>query len=228
MAEPLEAALAMLQERGAPARDPVRWLTLAALARRAAAMPDGAARRLLEARTQQQVQRWQAECPAPGEPADAAAAAPAPTEAAPSPLSQLLAELARAQAEPDPGGQPGGSPAAGPGPAATASPGGSRTPAAPAELKALRQFRQSWSRLNTEQRLARALAEAPRNAGPLNPQALVARVLATLDEQSPAYLHHFLAQVDALIWLEAASGDGALPLHAGLGKADAARRPRTP
>jgi len=68
-------------------------------------------------------------------------------------------------------------------------------------------FRATWDRLSAAQRLTQSLAKVPDNAGPLNSLQLVHRSLALMSELSPEYLHRFLAHVDALLWLEAASGD---------------------
>jgi len=73
------------------------------------------------------------------------------------------------------------------------------------ELKTLKEFRRTWSRLNTDQRLTRSLAKVPENAGPLNSHHLVHRSLLLMRELSPEYLERFMAHVDALLWLEQAA-----------------------
>ena len=70
------------------------------------------------------------------------------------------------------------------------------------ELKALRDYRGTWSRLSVEQRINQALASVPPNAGPLNTQRLVHQTLSALRDASPAYLHRLVSQVEALLWLE--------------------------
>lgn len=107
--------------------------------------------------------------------------APAPPAAAPSPLATLLAAL----------GQQAGDT--------------STQPAAPPELKAVREHRGTWARLALQQRLARAQALVPANAGPLNTQRLLHEALATLQQVAPAYLQQLVTQVEALLWLERAS-----------------------
>ncbi|MDO9352812.1 MAG: DUF2894 domain-containing protein, partial [Solirubrobacteraceae bacterium] len=62
-------------------------------------------------------------------------------------------------------------------------------------------LRSTWSRLSADQRLTQSLAKVPENAGPLNSQHLVHRALTQIRDLSPEYLHHFMAQVDALLWL---------------------------
>jgi len=66
------------------------------------------------------------------------------------------------------------------------------------------RFRDRWERLGVEQRLAKADAALPANAGPLNSDGLVSRALALMREVSPAYLQRFVAHADALMWLESA------------------------
>ena len=79
------------------------------------------------------------------------------------------------------------------------------------ELKSLRYFRSTWSRLSLEQQLARALAQAPDNAGPLNSHFLVLQALIRMRDIAPQYLEGFIAHVDALFWLERADpGRGAV------------------
>ena len=72
-------------------------------------------------------------------------------------------------------------------------------------------FRQTWSRLSADRHMTQSLAAVPENAGPLNSHQLVHRALTLMRESSPEYLHHFMAHVDALLWLEQASATGAAP-----------------
>ena len=78
------------------------------------------------------------------------------------------------------------------------------------ELAMLDFFRKTWSRLSTEIQLRQSREQVPTNAGPLNSSSLVHRALSLMREQSPAYLQHFLAYVDALAWLEQMNG-GEIP-----------------
>jgi hypothetical protein len=52
----------------------------------------------------------------------------------------------------------------------------------------------------------------PANAGPLHSTGLALRAIQLMRGLSPAYLQHLVVQADALLWLEAATGDDALPL----------------
>jgi hypothetical protein len=84
-----------------------------------------------------------------------------------------------------------------------ASDSSSTAPAFPAgELKALDEVRNTWARLDAEQRLEQALAQVPANAGPLNSYQLVLRTLILMRDVSPEYLQRFMTHVDALLWLE--------------------------
>lgn len=75
-----------------------------------------------------------------------------------------------------------------------------------AELKSLRYFRSTWSRLSLEQQLSGALAQAPDNAGPLNSHFLVLQALIRMRDIAPSYLEGFIAHAQALLWLEQADG----------------------
>lgn len=79
----------------------------------------------------------------------------------------------------------------------------------PAELKALRHHRSTWSQLGVDRQLTRSLAKAPENPGPLNSHLLVLRSLRRMQEISPAYLERFMSHVDALLWLDQASSTSA-------------------
>jgi hypothetical protein len=131
-------------------------------------------------------------------------------------------------AAPPPASAPTHSPAA---PTGRASRRPAKTPApppvpvAPPEPPALRYFRRTWSRLKVDDRLAQARAALPANAGPLNTHHLVHRALATLHELAPGYLEHFIAHVDDLLWIEAATG-GAGPESLAPPRAEGERKPR--
>ncbi|WP_374431783.1 DUF2894 domain-containing protein [Ideonella dechloratans] len=201
MAEPWspEAELASLREAGLDQADPVRFAYLQALARRLPAQP-ARAQALLTERLQQAAAALRA-----------APQRPVPTLSAPTPipgggLGGLLAQLAP-QAPVEAAAAPSSSGRTQPAPA-TASAVAS-APAAPAELKSVRHFRQAWKRLNAEQRLAQSRAALPQNAGPLNSQHLVHKALQQMRQLSPACFERFVAQVDGLMWLEQALGEAA-------------------
>jgi hypothetical protein len=161
---------------------------------RRAAQHQGAVRQLLNAR----LQALQADEDAAAQPVP-----PSPPSPSPSPLAELLAHIAHHN----------GAPSA---PAGPAGPG-ARTPEAPhsrqapRELKAVRDYRSTWSRLSVQQRVQQALARVPDNAGPLNTQRLVHQLLHALHAASPPYLHRLVTQVEALLWLEQVAQGGAAP-----------------
>lgn len=70
------------------------------------------------------------------------------------------------------------------------------------ELKSMRYFRSTWSKLSVERQMTEAYAQAPENAGPLNSHFLVLRALTQMRDTAPAYLEQFLSYVDALLWLD--------------------------
>lgn len=70
------------------------------------------------------------------------------------------------------------------------------------ELKTLRYFRDTWSKLSVDQQITQAIGQGPENAGPLNSHLLVLRAFALLRDISPAYLKHFMPYVDTLLWLD--------------------------
>ncbi|MCP5018741.1 MAG: DUF2894 domain-containing protein [Ketobacter sp.] len=72
------------------------------------------------------------------------------------------------------------------------------------ELKALKEFRESWAKRSTEKAVLKALDEAPEDAGPLNSHRLVVRSLIAMQDISPEYLGRFVNHIEALLWLEQA------------------------
>ncbi|NVM86658.1 hypothetical protein FHT32_000281 [Variovorax sp. SG517] len=87
-------------------------------------------------------------------------------------------------------------------------------PAPAAELKSIRYFKSTWSRLSADRRLNQSLAKVPQNAGPLNSHQLVHRSLTLMRDMSPEYLNRFMAYVDALSWVEQLNGGGATAANA--------------
>lgn len=70
------------------------------------------------------------------------------------------------------------------------------------ELKTIRRFRNTWSKLSADTQLTQALAQAPKNAGPINSHMLVLRSLALMREISPDYLSRFMSYADTLLCLD--------------------------
>jgi hypothetical protein len=69
------------------------------------------------------------------------------------------------------------------------------------ELKTTQYFRATWSKLSSNKRVTQALAQAPKNAGPINAHSLVLRSLAMMREVSPDYLNRFTSYLDTLMGL---------------------------
>ncbi len=72
------------------------------------------------------------------------------------------------------------------------------------ELRSVQAFRETWSRIATDQQVSAAVQGGPDNAGPLNSHRLALRSLALMQGLSPAYVRRFVAQLDALLWLDQA------------------------
>ena len=70
------------------------------------------------------------------------------------------------------------------------------------ELKSVRLFRSTWSKLSADKQLNAALNQAPKNAGPINSHMLVLRSLALMRDISPDYFSRFISYVDTLVHLE--------------------------
>ncbi|MEO7106857.1 MAG: DUF2894 domain-containing protein [Rhodoferax sp.] len=71
-----------------------------------------------------------------------------------------------------------------------------------AELKSVRYFRNTWSKLSAEKQVTQALGKAPKNAGPINSHVVALRSLALMRDTSPDYLNRFMSYVDTLMCLE--------------------------
>jgi hypothetical protein len=70
------------------------------------------------------------------------------------------------------------------------------------ELKTIRNFRSTWSKMSVDIQVAQALEQAPKNAGPINSHMLVLRSLALMREISPDYLNRFMSYADTLLCLD--------------------------
>jgi hypothetical protein len=95
------------------------------------------------------------------------------------------------------------------GSAASGAPGGTMSGIASAamagqhpELKTIRNFRNTWSKLSVEKQVTQALEQAPANAGPINSHMLVLRSLALMRDISPDYLNRFMTYADTLLCLD--------------------------
>lgn len=70
------------------------------------------------------------------------------------------------------------------------------------ELKAIRKFRNTWSKLSVDKQVTQALEQAPKNAGPINSHMLMLRSLTLMRDISPDYLNRFMSYADALLCLD--------------------------
>lgn len=75
-------------------------------------------------------------------------------------------------------------------------------PGARPELKTMRYFRNTWSKLSVDKQVTQALHQAPKNAGPINSHRLVLRSLALMRDISPDYLNRFTSYIDTLLCLD--------------------------
>lgn len=80
--------------------------------------------------------------------------------------------------------------------------GASQAPTEWAELKSLAPLRHALATLATTQLLEAEQRATATDSGPLNPQLLALRSLQSMQALSPAYLDRFVSYLDALFWLE--------------------------
>ena len=175
-----------LREAGAPSLDAVGWHYIETLVRRMEAQ-SGPVQTLLCDKLHRALSDLQSRMD--HLPPDADRPRPAPT---PSPMARLLRDW----------------PSAGD----TAAPGAQAR--LPAESPRLRQLRQQLHTIGVRKQVSRAMAQAPRNAGPINSHMLVLRALGLMRSISPAYLDRFVAQVDTLLRLEDAEKVRQMPRKA--------------
>lgn len=228
---PLHEALAALQQAGADRLDPVQWHYLQALATRMA-QQDARVQTLLQPklhaalaalrkRMQHGAQQGmptaglQGAIVEPAGKADGANAAIVPSAPARSPLAALTQYLSQQSQAIETQARSGLE-------SVGTATGSSLRP----ELKAVRQFRNTWSKLSADQQLNRALEQAPHNAGPINSHMLVLRSLALMRDISPDYLNRFMSYADALLCLDQPLQEPAMATKATGAVAKKARTPR--
>lgn len=182
-----EITLAALRAEGLHLQDPARFHYLEVLESRLQAQPP-AVRALLTRRLQDALAAYLSQRTASSSPPSQPAMKPArpASEAAPSPLADLNRYI-QARTTLDIDGAPAGESASTP------------------DMKSVRRFGEVWAKIAAEQQLAHAMGRGPENAGPLNSHRLALRSLSLMQALSPDYLRRFLAQTDALLWLEDAS-----------------------
>ena len=180
-------AIASLRDQGAGLFDPVRLHFLEALAQRTREH-EGAVKRLLENKLREALAAYQtrfAQHPVPTSHWQTRQKGTVPQPSSLAALTRTLSQPLPNQAQPQ-------------AQASDASLG------ARPELKSLRYFRQTWSKLSVDKQLTQALAQGPENAGPLNSHRLVLRSLAVMQAISPDYLNRFMSYADTLLWLDQA------------------------
>jgi hypothetical protein len=76
---------------------------------------------------------------------------------------------------------------------------------APAELKSVKYFRNTWSQLSVDKQVKNAIQQAPQNAGPINSHMVALRSLELMRDISPDYLNRFMTYMDSLMSLDTAN-----------------------
>lgn len=172
--------LAQLREAGAPDRDPVGWHYVQALAARSQ-LQRGPVQAQLRGRLQAALDALaqRLNTLAPTTPAPAARSVPSPA------LAALAKERERLQHAQTP-----------------ASPSWSAPSTPSPDSPRVRQVRRQLGQMRVQKQLSQALAQAPRNAGPINSQMLVLRALALVRQRSPEYLNRLMTEIDTLLCLE--------------------------
>lgn len=172
------AKLNAMREKGLDLRDPVRFHFMQALSAKSAAH-QGAARAVLDQRLRTLIESYEQYTltAAPETQGPQGKNHSAPAQAPLAALNAYIAEQAMS---------------------ASTSPVRDAYP----ELPAIDEFRKVWAGLRTRQQLRQSQAQVHDNAGPLNSDHLVHQALLLMRDTSPGYLHHFLAHVDALSWME--------------------------
>lgn len=181
-----EPTLASLREAGVHHHDPARFHYLEVLERRLATQPDAVRQRLtqrLQVAVSDYAQRVTRAASPESETPGVRAAAPVLASAHAAPLTRLnryIQERTQAQIEqvdPEEGGNA-------------------------SDLKSVRGFSEVWAKIAADQLVLQAVDRGPENAGPLNSHRLMLRSLTLMRSLSPDYLGRFLAQMDALLWLD--------------------------
>ncbi len=184
---PLQDQVDALRHAGMAARDPMGFHFLDVMSQRVSA-ESGPLKHVLEERLRNALAQRASPSAEPSSQGDQRATPPQPHRCMP------LAELNRYLQ-----GAAQGVDARGAGPVDTAP-----TLAKP-ELKSVRRFTQTWSRIVADDQLEHAFGRGPENAGPLNSHMLMLRSLSLMRALSPDYLRRFMSHVDSLLWLAQAT-----------------------
>lgn len=184
-----DARVDALRLEGADRLDPVRFHYIQVLAHRTSAH-EGTVKRLLEEKLDAAVAALRKRLEHAQQAAQTTMATPQSTE-----CGETLGDLVRQLAQYAPQKTDG---------RAYAPVTGSRD-----ELKSVRYFRNTWSKLSAEKQVTQALGQAPKNAGPINSHVVALRSLALMRDTSPDYLNRFMSYVDTLLRLD--QGDNGTP-----------------
>ncbi len=184
-----QTALDDLRAKDAQRIDPVRFHFIEAMAQRlpqaSAAVQPILERKLLAALTAYAERSTQAQKQADSALAQRPRTVSKAATAVATPLTELNQYILQATQHDTAQTKPGGRPAR--------------------ELKSVRRFRETYSKIAAVQQVERALVRAPENAGPLNSHMLVLHSLALMRGLSPDYLRRFMSHVDTLLWLDQAN-----------------------
>lgn len=175
-AEPIEDLLTALQTRGAARHDPVGWHYIQTLAERSFAS-SGATQNLLHGKLRQALDKFTAQMLTAPDTSSSAG-----TPVTPSPLAELLQDIAQHSPNNPPG-----------------KPANWR-----AESPRIQQFRHQLGKIRVQKQVSQAIAQAPQNAGPINSHMLVLRSLGLMRDISPDYLNRFMGYIDTLLCLDEA------------------------
>lgn len=176
------ARIASLRAAGAGQLDPVRLHYIEALARRTLAH-EGNVRYLLDAKLSSALSAFQERLVLAEVKGVQQATVSVATDEQCTPLGMLVRQLGQQLPAPVTGLR--------------------KPPAAPSqELKTLRGARNIWSTLSVEKQVAKELAQAPKNAGPINSHMLILRSLTLMHTISPQYLNSFMAYAETLLCLD--------------------------
>ncbi len=78
------------------------------------------------------------------------------------------------------------------------------------ELKSVKAYRDTWAKRSNQRLINSAIQDEPEDAGPLNPQMLVARSLSEMRDVSPEYVNRYISYLETLLWLEDAGQSAAV------------------
>lgn len=196
---PETGALEVLRSQGLDRHEPVRFRYLQALATRMDGQPEPV-RQLLAQRLDGALAAYVAQARAAGSGGTSQVTLPAtvsggaPPCAASMPAMAALAQLNRDM----------GAPRMTAGSALGSAVSVEADALAPRDLRSVRQFSTTLARISAEQKVAKAVARGPQNAGPLNAHRLVVQALAAMQAVSPDYLQRFLVHAETLLWVEQA------------------------